>query len=260
MIKTSANAAETATLQPVQAVVFYEGTSNRGGSSLQYATIHPVEVLDGVPVLRAGSPLTVQAVKAVAKSFAESLKVKPEIIVENVLFSSDDLLVWWTPAQQRVCWFDIDWHRDAKGREALQGASGQLPITALVWMLQRTPGKGIWQGMHVYGLSESKRPTSETQLYRAPLLNINDDGAVCWGTGKVPQGRNQSDIQEWVDAFFGSTFTHYNQSNPFQGVDCYEFLAGLLKQPTETFPVEVMRPMKSTLGQVLAEHIRRTDD
>lgn len=258
MIKTSASAAEKTTLQPVEAVVFYEG-GGKGGSSMQYATIHPVKVRDGIPTLRAGKPLTVQSVKAIAKSFAKSLKAKPELIAENVLFASDDMLMWWTPAQPRVCWFDIGWHRDEEGSTALQGVSGQLPMTALVWVLDRTPGKGVAQGMHVYGLCENKRPTAETALYRAPLLNVGDSGAICWGTGAVPKSRTQSDINQWVEAFFGSVFTHYNQSSPVQGIGCYEFIAGLLKDKPENFPVEVMRPMNKTLGQVLAEHIRRTD-
>lgn len=250
----SVNAFANEQFVPVEAVVFYAPAS-KAGAALTFATVHKVVAEGHDHRLKEGRPITIEAMKSVSKMFDEALKVKPTILREQVLFSSDDLLVWWTRPMRRLCFFDIDWHADKPGRERLQGVSAMLPMPPLVWCLQRTAGKGIWQGMKIWALAEDKRPTESTQLHRAPLLNLDDDGQVCWGTGKVPKNRTQKDIDEWEEAFFSSVFSHYNQSMPFKGSDGYTALADLVEASPETFPAELLIPMKQTLSAALAGEV-----
>lgn len=252
--KASVNAFASEEFVPVEAVVFYAPRS-KAGSELTFATIHGVAIHGNDQRLKEGRPITIEAMKKVSQMFGEALKVKPTILREQVLFSSDDLLVWWTRPMRRLCFFDIDWHAGQPGRDRLQGVSAMLPMPPLVWCLKRTAGKGIWQGMKIWALAEDKRPTESTPLYRAPLLNLDEDGRVCWGSGKVPKKRTQQDIAEWEDAFFSSVFSHYNESMPFKGSEGYTALADLVEASPETFPVDLLIPMKQTLSAALAEEV-----
>lgn len=256
MVTAKAATGGVSSVHPFQAVVFYSKT---GQKEAMYATVHDVQVTDTGPVLKAGAALTVEAVKEVAKQFGGMLKRSPELIQENVLFTSDEILMWWTPPQIRFCWFDVDWHKDKKGRDRLQNVSGNMPIPSLLWVLKRSKASGVWQGVYVYGLAGTTRPTETTKMYRAPLLNINEDGCVCWGNGKIPSGRTQRDIPEWMNAFFDSTFSHFNQGSPFKKGRGYDLVADLLESEAKSFPVEVMKPMEkhlSTLRDVLTHHLK----
>ena len=234
--------------EPTQAVIFYTVKSGRRASEGEFATVHDIVSRGGTrPRLGPGSPITIEAIKAVAHRFGDQLRHKPQLLREQVLFCSDDLLVWWTPGGKRLCHFDVDWHKGLRGRSRLQGVSAQLPLPPLVWALRRTEGRGLWQGIYLWALLDDKRPGPQTKLWRAPLLNLNDDGLVCWGNGQVPKTRTQDAIESWEEAFFASTFTHFNQSMPFKGARSYEVLARMVASPPEVFDQKYLIPMNETL-------------
>lgn len=241
---------------PKQAVVFFEG---KGGGG-EFATIHSVNADGAGHRLGPGRPITAEAMKAVATQFAKQLRAKETILREQVLLSNDDLLVWWTPACTRLCFFDIDWHKGALGRDRLQGRNANLPIPPLVWALKRTKGQGAWQGVFVWALEHNVRPEDDTALYRAPLLNINNDGTVCWGNGTIPPNRDQKHIEVWQEAFFASVFSHYNETTPFKGAEAYEVLADMVDNPPATFPVDRLIPMSKSLGTVVRKLLGEQHD
>lgn len=254
-MKADVTLSGAASVVPFQAMVFYASPDSGGRRRDLFATLHGVEAVKGAaPRLLAGQPISLQAMKAIAREFGDQLKLKPQVLRERVLLSTDDLLLWWLPPCKRLCFFDIDWHEGTEGRDRLQGVSAQLPMPGLVFSLRRTRGAGIWQGVNVFAVEGERRPSGETPVFRAPLLNLNDDGLVCWGSGKVPARRTQDDIEQWEDAFFGSTFSHYNQSSPFKGCSGYGFLAEMVTNPSEQFPRERLIPMGLTL-QKLAERL-----
>ena len=104
----SVNAFASEEFVPVEAVVFYAPRS-KARSELTFATVHGVAIHGNDQRLKEGRPITIEAMKKVSQMFGEALKVKPTILREQVLFSSDDLLVWWTRPMRRLCFFDIDW-------------------------------------------------------------------------------------------------------------------------------------------------------
>lgn len=240
-------------MQPRQAVVFY-GDEN----TIHLATIHEMSMAGGRPVAAEGRPITLPAVKALASAANEALKQTPEIMPANVLLASDELLVWWRPAGPAEMSFDIDWHKDEAGRDRLQGVFLKMPLPALAFMLHRSSmGNQAFQGVYVYGLAKNERPEGSSQMFRAPMLNINDNGAVCWGSSRRPGGRRVGDIPKWERLFFSSKFTHYNQSSPVRSRTPYQWIADFAASGASEFPVTEMLPMKQTLNQVVGSHFKR---
>lgn len=237
-------------LLPQQAVVFYgDGKLISGG------TVHDMRMEGGRAVAGAGRLLTAQGLKALAQCAAEGLRRAPEIQPEQVLVATDELLVWWRRAGPEDLAFDVDWNRGEAGRARLQGVMKRMPLPALVFVLHRSRAcQGIWQGVYVYAMGEDKRPTADTPMFRAPLLNLNDDGAVCWGDGELPKGRTSADIAQWESLFFSSKFTHYNHSSPVKSKDCYEWIADFCDSSAKEFPSDHLLPMRETLGQIINRH------
>ena len=231
-------------------MVFYTDGEKQSGT--QFATHHAIRDNGNKFELEPGSPLSVANLKKLATMASRGLHHKVEILPTNVLAASDDLLVWWMPAGLQFMHFDVSMGSTAECRQRLQGVSGQFPLPALVFVLQRgQERKGGYQGITVHALAENTRPCGSTKLYRAPLLNINEQGSVCWGNGLKPKGTAVADIAAWQSLFFSSVFTHFNISSPIKGDDCYVFIADLLESHAQVFPVEAMQPKVYTLQQLV---------
>lgn len=239
---------------PRQAIVFY-GDKN----TIHMATLHDMFMDGKRPVAAEGRPITEAAIKRLAMATNKALRRAPEILPANVLLASDDLLVWWRRAGLAEMAFDIDWHQGEAGRERLQGVYLTMPLPPLVFILRRSMlgNNSAFQGMSVYALRQDERPEGPTELFRAPLLNLNDNGAVCWGSGRRPKGRGVEDIPKWESLFFTSKFTHYNQSSPVRSRTPYEWIADFAASKSSTFPVDELLPMKHTLNQVVGWHFKQ---
>lgn len=236
---------------PHCAVVFYANGHDKNVET-QFATYHSVRESAGRFDLAPGSPLTGQNLQKIAKMAAEGLRHKVEIIPENVVAITDDLLVWWMPAGQQQMHFDVSMGSEAVDRKRLQGVGGKCPVPALVFVLQRRRAQNAaYNGISVFALAENKRPGASTALFRAPLLNIDEQGSVCWGNGAMPKGRTVADISAWQSLFFSSVFTHFNGSSPIKGKDCYGFIADLLESAATDFPIDRLIPMNRTLQKVV---------
>lgn len=235
---------------PSCAVVFY----TEGGSKQQtsYATHHDVRQEGENFELGPGKSLTSKNIVDLAKLAAKGLKHEAEILPANVLVANDRLLAWWTPAGQQFMSFDIGWHDELPGKKRLQGVSGLVPVPALVFALQRNRAQGgSFLGLHILALAEDARPGANTQMFRAPVFNVNDAGDVCWGDGQRPKGRSVSDIAAWQSLFFSSVFTHYNGSVPMDCEDPYAFVADLIEAKASVFPKATLKPTKRSLANVV---------
>lgn len=182
-------------LNLVSAVLMYQ--SDRGDV---YATSHPV-VPDaqhpGRKVIGAGVPLT----KGSLAKFADAVGAATAFagfLPESLLYSSPNLIAWWTPAQERATWFK------AAGSGKLEGA-GPAAHPALVFVA--TPG--AW---YVFALASSTRPAPSTPLYHAPHFNVWDGGRICTGNVKLPPTFGAEVIHSYEKAFFLSWFTHPNRT------------------------------------------------
>ncbi len=235
---------------PSCAIVFYKQEGKSKEST--YATHHPVRPAGEKFELGAGTALTGKNLAGLVKAIANGLKHQSEILPGNVLVANEKLLVWWTPATTYEMSFDISMHSEYAGRTRLQGVGGKVPCPALVFMLNRDKTQGsAYTDIRVFALAENARPAGSTSLFRAPLLNVNEEGQVCWGNSVRPKTCLVSDIPAWQALFFSSVFTHFNGSQPIQCEDTYAFIADLLEQKATEFPQTALKPTRFTLQSVV---------
>jgi len=160
-----------------------------------FATLHqPKRSPDGgAPYLDAGEPLTVDFLKELARGLGRG--VPQEILPENILVRTPDVLVWWTRKQHRVIFYNA-----ASDGRTLNGKA--FPQPALVFKVLGTE-------LFVRALAQSERPSADTPLMVAPYWNCDgQNGRVCQGSMRAPRRLCLEAIVGWEQAFFESEFTH----------------------------------------------------
>lgn len=166
-----------------------------------YATSHPAVPDVQHPyrkVIGAGVPLTKGALAKFANAVGAATAFSG-FLPENLLFSSPNLIAWWTPPQVRMTWFK------KAGTGNIDG-QGRTAHPALVFVA--TPGDWF-----VFALRDSARPAPATRLHHAPHFNVWDGGRICTGNVALPPNIGAEVIAEYERAFFRSHFTHPNRSN-----------------------------------------------
>jgi len=170
-----------------QAVLVY-----RGGGDGAFASLHQVkQAEDGIPFLTPGEALTTAFLRTLAQGLGAH--VKPEILPDNVLARTPDMLVWWSRPRQRVMFFG---GVNEEGRK-LNGLL--FPHPPLIF-------KVVDRDLFVRAVATGARPSSGTPMKTAPYWNT--DIRVCPGSMRVPDTFDVASIPEWEDAFFQSEFTH----------------------------------------------------
>lgn len=161
--------------------------------------------------------------------------MRPEILPENVLARTPEMLVWWRPAQRLKMFFRHD--------DELGIVSGRVfPQPALVF---RASHRELW----IRALANNVRPNATTALNVAPYYNVNAEGVVCQGTMRSPEVAGVADMPQWERSFFESEFTHIYGSGHFTqhpgGV------AGLWRSVAgkKVFSVEQLASARETLAQ-----------
>jgi PRTRC genetic system protein B len=171
-----------------QAVLLYQEGSRA------FATLHEVKHQpDQAPYLCAGQSVTTGFLETLAKGLGTSMAA--EILPENVLARTPELIAWWSPAQPRLMFFGDG---DAKAR-ALNGK--MYPHPALVFMIHE-------RELFVRALARDRRPKADTRLRSAPYWNTDAHGRVCLGSMRVPDEVSVGSLSGWEDAYFASEFTH----------------------------------------------------
>jgi PRTRC genetic system protein B len=159
-----------------------------------FATLHEVKSRpDGPPYLCAGQSVTTGFLEVLAKGLGASMA--PEILPENVVARTPELIAWWSPAQQRLMFFASESPEAAKLNGSL------YPHPPLVFMVR---GRELF----VRALAENRRPNSDTPLRNAPYWNTDTQGRVCLGSMRVPEEVSAGTIAAWEAAYFASEFTH----------------------------------------------------
>lgn len=184
------------TLHLERAVLLYR--SNRGDV---YATAHPIQIDAkgqqrktigaGVPMSQADLAAFAQAVSA-ATAFSGFLP-------GNLLFTSPNLLAWWTPAAVRTTWFKSN----IEGNLNAHGPAAHPPLVFIA-----TPSDWF-----VFALRENERPSPGTRLCHAPHFNVWNGGRICTGNVELPPAISADAISRYEDAFFRSNFTHPNRQD-----------------------------------------------
>ncbi len=210
----------------------------RGGGDGAFASLHKVQQgQDGAPYLAAGEPLTSAFVRTLAEGLGN--RVKPEILPDNILAHTPDLLVWWVMPKCRVMFFG---GTDDEARK-LNGLI--FPHPPLVF---KVAGKDLF----VRALARKSRPVHNSPLKTAPYWNTDSRGLVCPGTMRVPDGSDVSSIPQWEAAYFQSEFTH--AAGAVRLTKHCEGFVGLWKSLAgkKRFPVQHLTDARETLGEFVA--------
>ena len=224
-----------------QAVLIYRGASDRA-----LATVHKIEEVDGEPVILAGQAMTpraaIQLARALSKGVAHS-----GFLPETVLYVDGELLLWWVPPAER--------HIVFRAPELGAPERGEVvPHPGLVF----AASSSVWK---VWAVKGKHRPTLQTALFRAPYFNVYEDGDICRGNVRVPDGTTAEKIDSWNAAFFSSFFTHPNSNGKlvrYRG-GSYAFWRDMLDGKFTKVPERVLVDVKITLGKLLGME-KRDDD
>jgi len=168
-----------------------------------YLESHPINK-DGQ--MLEGRPLKVKTLEAIANSIFDNNAGKVRLsgyIPENLLKgesegSGEYSLVWYRKEEQRTIHFS----------SSLEMDSGLAYVPATVYSATKS-------GLKVFALKSNKRPTEDTQLYRAPYYNVTTE-SVCLGNAKVkkPDILSFSNIMKyWEDMFWLSEFSAMHGGN-----------------------------------------------
>jgi PRTRC genetic system protein B len=198
--------------------------------------LHEVKYLpDKAPCLCAGQSVTTGFLEALAKGLGASMGA--EVLPENVLARTPELIAWWSRAQPRLMFFG-DGNAEAK---KLNGK--MYPHPALVFMIH---GRELL----VRALAENRRPTANTRLKNAPYWNTDAHGRVCLGSMRVPEEASVSSVSGWENAYFASEFTHPSgaarlTTHPGGFLGLWSSLAGQKRR----FPAKLLADTKQTLQE-----------
>lgn len=207
------------------------------GGNEAFAAWHPAKPGPdgGAPYLGEAEPLTTDFLHALSAGLGTY--VAPEILPANILVRTSETMVWWTPVQHRALFFAD--HTEA-GKEL---SRKRYPVPPLVF---KVSGGSLW----VRALEKSNRPVANTTLKTAPFWNANDQGEVCLGTMRVPEGSGVETIEAWEHGFFQSEFTHaYGAARLTSFPGGFLALCRRLAGSRKPFPVEYLTDARETLRQ-----------
>lgn len=204
-----------------------------------FATLHDIiSQEEGAPLLAPAQPLSLGFLRRLAEGLGNH--VVPEVLPENVLARTAEMIVWWSPAALRIMFFG---DADEQARK-LNGLN--FPHPPLVFKVRG-------QELFVRALEKNVRPCPDTPLKTAPYWNTaGDDGRVCLGTTRAPESQSVDSIKPWQAAFFQSSFTHplgavrlTHHKEGFIGLWCA--LAG-----KQVFPAHFLTDARETLREFVA--------
>lgn len=244
-----------------KAILFYgphagESQDAQRVGAAAFASIHSVEDVDGKPTIGAGVPLSHAHLRQWTEAVGRT--VTAEILPDNVLVATPDILAWWVPAMMRPSYFALTTRPE--GLKALaERVTLSLPYPAHLFVARGS-------SLGVYALPESKRPTADTVLLHSPVLNVFINGQLCWGNVPFPKARGIAAIPDYERAVFDSWSTHPNPGQELTVTGkggLVRLWDDLAARKVERFPVNRMKPFypdvprpanppKMTLGRLIA--------
>jgi PRTRC genetic system protein B len=209
-----------------------------GDGSAAFATLHEVVAQkEGSPYLGPGQSLTTAFLRSLAHGLGA--RVVPEILPENILARTPDMVMWWSRAQRRMMFF-------GGGSEEGHRLNGRMySHPALVFKISG-------QELFVRALEGNTRPAATTPLKTAPYWNTDGQGLVCQGSMRVPEEVSVDSIAGWENAYFSSEFTHASGAARLTSHPRGFFgLWSNLQDSLDKFPTEFLTDAKQTLREFI---------
>lgn len=216
------------------AILLYGNQEN-----LTFASIHGVDTKKGQPRIKAGNPVTKDAIRKLMESL-NPLLVMPRILFQqNVLAAGPDYMAWYMEPSRRTLWFSCN---ELEGVE-----KGEVPLPGLVFIVLKHGG---W---YVYAYKGKGRPDNDAVLFNSPFLNVWERGVICEGNAGRPENFGIEHIGEWEERFFTSRFTHTNTSSANitrYKPGAYQFWRDLLSGKWKQFPQTMLVSTNQTLQSI----------
>lgn len=179
-------------VRPAYAIVLYQ-ESGGGRSSFVCATKHNIGKNNSLSIGQVISPNKIADLFSTLVS-SDSASTS-QCIPENVLFDSPSSIIWYKKRFISPMWFRV----------------GQKPESLHVeWPPLLFVADKINRALYVFALGSNSRPTGNTRLYHAPLMNIDEEGFLCQGSAKLPNDITISTLHECESTLIDSQFTHIN--------------------------------------------------
>lgn len=175
--------------EPSVALILFENNKTK---TLEYVTQH--EIKNGL--IQAGRFVPPKAVAELLleDKVGHTLTYRPNhIVAEDTLF-----LVWYRPSEYRPMWF----------RFGTRSHSLMVRWPTLLFVANKHE-----MSLKVFALGSSQYPQHDATVYKAPLMNIDSNGAVCQGTAKLPKTIDSRSIDDIEATIYDSNFTHINHAN-----------------------------------------------
>lgn len=173
------------------AIVFYKD---------QYGNTHNAATKHRVGKNNTLSLGQVVSVNNVATNITALLDHKPnfDLIPTNVLVDNEYTLMWYAKRRIAPMWF----------RVGSKPTAYEVEWPPLLFVIDRKD-----RSMRVFGLANNSRPTENTRLYNAPLMNIYSHAGVCQGTAYLPAELTARTIPQSEATIYQSQFTHVSHTN-----------------------------------------------
>lgn len=126
-----------------------------------------------------------------------------ELLPESVFVNSRETLAWVSKAEKRAMWFNLGGKR--------RGFNVWWPHLIYIADKKRN-------SLRVFAVRNAKRPTLDTKLYHAPLMNISDDGVLCAGSARLPRKLCVETLDRIEACVTDSCFTHVNHRETIRGI------------------------------------------
>jgi PRTRC genetic system protein B len=222
-------------VSPIKSINIYEieDRENYGHRSHYCMTIHPFRKNGNNHVIGEGRIAQMKDIEKLIDIYKPSEEL--ELLPENILIKTAQLTMWTVKGEVRDMLFKSE--------------KITVPYPDLIFAFAKNK-----LFIFAYKAKKNERPTLETQLYNAPLMNIYSDGGLCFGDTVPPAVATNSNLKEYESALFDTRYSHINHDYTFNmkrdertsTEECMKQWKALSKH--KKFPVRLLRSNHKTLS------------
>lgn len=174
------------------------------------------------------------------KPLAEYIIQKEKEEEDSMIFPADLL----ARKKDFVVLFDPPMRRSLKFTKSLKVKNGKFLLPGIIYMF-------CGHSLSIFAYKGSLRPTSKTELFKAPFYNVYYSGSICMGNNKMQElhklGSPYNAALAAKHMFFNSNFSHYSDTQKLNKMTLEELYRGKFDE----FPTDNL----ISHGQTLQEEI-----
>lgn len=229
-------------LQAVQALIVYKDEFDSEGEPTHAFTAHPVTATARGDRIGPGRLLGAQDLQLLLDALLGSSACESGFLPADVICHSSTQIAWYVPGRVRPMWFRMN----------KQHLRLNVPWPTLLFRVKH--GR-----LSLAALTHESRPSAETDLYHAPLMNVHQNTILCPGTAHLPQSWSLSQRSGYESAVFETNFTQTNHTRTLalgkkvgiSDAQHLRFWRDLDTRAAKCFPTNVLVPLQKTVSDWL---------